>query len=78
MDSIRDNIRGLSDELDDYMKFYENSLKDIENNEFRENLKSLYLKAGEASSLDKISKYFYNKIINDFFQIIKILFIFFF
>ena len=74
MDSIRDNIRGLSDELDDYMKFYENSLKDIENNEFRENLKSLYLKAGEASSLDKISKYFYDKIINDFFNIIKIIY----
>ena len=74
MDSIRDNIRGLSDELDDYMKFYENYLKDIENNELRDNLKTLYLKAGEASSLDKISKYFYNKIINDFFNIIRIIY----
>ena len=74
MNAIKINIVKLSDELDDYMKFYENYLKDIENNELRDNLKTLYLKAGEASSLDKISKYFYNKIINDFFNIIRIIY----
>ena len=74
MEYIKDNIDKLSYEYDDYMKFYQNYLKDNENNEYRENLQTLYIKAGEVSSLDKISKYFYNKIINDFFQIIKILY----
>ena len=74
MESIKTNIILLSDYLDEYMKFYQNYLIDKNNNEFRENYKTLYLKAGEASSLEKISKYLYNKMINDFFEIIEIIY----